>query len=50
MIVHMRDGSTKAFAPYGEPGDSKWPWLLLALGLSVGGAIAYAYNHGKRRR
>jgi hypothetical protein len=50
VIVHMRNGSTKSFTPYGDPGDSNWPWLVLGLGLAFGGAVAYAYNHGKRRR
>ena len=49
VIVHMRSGATKSFAPYGDPGDSKWPWVAIGLGLAFGGVVVYAYNHGKKR-
>jgi hypothetical protein len=37
VLIKLRDGSVQPFAPYGEPGPSRWPWVTVGLvaGLSV---------------
>ena len=30
VIVHLTNGEDPTFTPYGEPGDSKWPFVVVA--------------------
>jgi len=49
VILTMRGGGTNEFAPYGEPGASRWPWL--AVGVTAGlGALIYKAFFAKCRR
>lgn len=50
LLVYDRNGGAPVeFAPYGDPGESLWPVIVIGLGLLIGG-LAYGTWRGMRRR
>lgn len=50
MLIYDRSGGAPvSFTPYGDPGESLWPFVVVGLGLLIGG-LAYGTWRGMRRR
>ena len=47
ITFQFRDGSSQAITPYGDPGETKWPFLLTALA-ALGVVSAWWYLSRRR--
>jgi hypothetical protein len=50
FLIYDRSGDDPAeFAPYGEPGETAWPYVVVGLGLLIG-VLSYGTWRGMRKR